>query len=242
MHQTLLWHHHLGHPSLPRLCGMHSPLLVYGLPRSLPSLPRSLAPPCLPCVKGRQLAAPHSSYHSSSADTPHGHSKAGVRGVLIRWIRAARLQLCARFRQDLPVLRLHSDRGGESCSHLLEDFCGAEGIVTSYTLPASPQQNGIAERRIGLGDPDALDIPTPRSYAKAIMGPYSSKWQIAMDAKMVSSKSTGTYGVNFFQTFSPTPKMTTLRVLLHVAAQRDYELHSLDFSTAFLQGSLHEAI
>ncbi|CAI7874944.1 unnamed protein product [Closterium sp. NIES-54] len=49
-------------------------------------------------------------------------------------------------------------------------------------------------------------------------------------------------GVDIFQTFSPTPKMTTLRVLLHVAAQRDYELHSLDFSTAFLQGSLHEEI
>ncbi|CAI7872210.1 unnamed protein product, partial [Closterium sp. NIES-53] len=49
-------------------------------------------------------------------------------------------------------------------------------------------------------------------------------------------------GVDFFQTFSPTPKMTTLRVLLHVATQRDYELHSLDFSTAFLQGSLHEEI
>ncbi|CAI7912923.1 unnamed protein product [Closterium sp. NIES-54] len=49
-------------------------------------------------------------------------------------------------------------------------------------------------------------------------------------------------GVDYFQTFSPTPKMTTLRVLLHIAAQRDYELHSLDFSTAFLQGSLHEEI
>ncbi|CAI7775377.1 unnamed protein product [Closterium sp. NIES-53] len=36
--------------------------------------------------------------------------------------------------------------------------------------------------------------------------------------------------------------MTTLRVLLHVAAQRDYELHSLEFSTAFLQGSLHKEI
>ncbi|CAI7859899.1 unnamed protein product [Closterium sp. NIES-54] len=36
--------------------------------------------------------------------------------------------------------------------------------------------------------------------------------------------------------------MTTLWVVLHVAAQRDYELHSLDFSTAFLQGSLHEEI
>ncbi|CAI7736137.1 unnamed protein product [Closterium sp. NIES-54] len=49
-------------------------------------------------------------------------------------------------------------------------------------------------------------------------------------------------GVDFFQTFSPTPNMTTLRVLLHVAAQRDYELHSLDFNTAFLQGSLHKEI
>ncbi|CAI7878554.1 unnamed protein product [Closterium sp. NIES-53] len=36
--------------------------------------------------------------------------------------------------------------------------------------------------------------------------------------------------------------MTTLQVLLHVAAQRDYKLHSLDFSTAFLQGGLHEEI
>ncbi|CAI7792243.1 unnamed protein product, partial [Closterium sp. NIES-54] len=135
------------------------------------------------------------------------------------------------------------------------------------------------------GDSDALDIPTPRSYAEAIEGPYSSQWQAAMDAEMASSKSTGTYvdavpppganivsgmwifrvkrppgsppvfkaryvargfsqrqGVDYFQTFSPIPKMTTLRVLLHVAAHRDYELHSLDFSTAFLQGSLHEEI
>ncbi|CAI7816687.1 unnamed protein product [Closterium sp. NIES-54] len=135
------------------------------------------------------------------------------------------------------------------------------------------------------GDPDAPNIPTPRSYAEAIEGPYSSQWQAAMDAEMASWKSTGTYvdevpppganivngmwifrvkrppgsppvfkaryvargfsqrqGVDYFHTFSPTLKMTTLRVLLHVAAQRDYELHSLEFSTAFLQGSLHEEI
>ncbi|CAI7760108.1 unnamed protein product [Closterium sp. NIES-54] len=44
-----------------QLAGMHSRLLVSGLPRSLTPLPRSLAPPCLPCVEGRQHAAPHSS-------------------------------------------------------------------------------------------------------------------------------------------------------------------------------------
>ncbi|CAI7863101.1 unnamed protein product [Closterium sp. NIES-53] len=58
---TLLWHHRLGHPSVPRVRGMHSRLLVSGLPRSLPPLPPSTAPPCLPCVEGRQRAAPHSS-------------------------------------------------------------------------------------------------------------------------------------------------------------------------------------
>ncbi|CAI7755489.1 unnamed protein product, partial [Closterium sp. NIES-54] len=60
-HQTLLWHHQHDHPSLPRLRSMHSRLLVSGLPRSLPPLPRSPAPQCLPCVEGRQRAAPHSS-------------------------------------------------------------------------------------------------------------------------------------------------------------------------------------
>ncbi|CAI7772231.1 unnamed protein product, partial [Closterium sp. NIES-54] len=61
-----------------------------------------------------------------------------------------RLQLRERFGQDLLVFRLHSDRGGEFSSTLLRDFCCGEGILQSFTLPDSPQQNGIAERRIGL--------------------------------------------------------------------------------------------
>ncbi|CAI7742778.1 unnamed protein product [Closterium sp. NIES-53] len=64
----------------------------------------------------------------------------------------------------------------------------------------------------------------------------------AFKARYVARGFSQRQGVDFFRTFSPTPKRTTLRVLLHVAAQRDYELHSLDFSTAFLQGSLHEEI
>ncbi|CAI7740324.1 unnamed protein product [Closterium sp. NIES-53] len=52
-------------------------------------------------------------------------------------------------------------------------------------------------------------------------------------ARYVASGFSQHEGVDFFQTFAPTPKMSTLRVLLHVAAQRDYELHSLDFTTAW---------
>ncbi|CAI7879043.1 unnamed protein product, partial [Closterium sp. NIES-53] len=110
------------------------------------------------------------------------------------------------------------------------------------------------------GDPDAPDIPTPRSYAEAIEGPYSSQWQSAMDAEMASWKSTGTYvdevpppganivsGMWIFRVKRPPGSPPVFKAHDHssgstVAAQRDYELHSLDFSIAFLQGSLHEEI
>ncbi|CAI5953743.1 unnamed protein product [Closterium sp. NIES-64] len=166
--------------------GMASRLLVSGLPRSLPPLPEGPGPACVPCVEGRQRAAPHSSQFpptEATLQTLHMdvwgparvrgqgqeryfllvvddysryttvfplRSKGEVTEVLIDWIRAARLQLRQSFGSDFPVLRLHSDRGGEFSSGLLRAYCWARGIHQSFTLPDSPQKNGIAERRIGM--------------------------------------------------------------------------------------------
>ncbi|CAI7810520.1 unnamed protein product [Closterium sp. NIES-54] len=122
---------------------MHSRLLVSSLPRSLPPLPRSPAPPCLPSVEGRQRAAPHSSKFPLTT-TPLLTLHMGVWGpapvsgtdqeryfLLVvddytRYTTVLTLRRKADVSGVLRVLRLHSDRG------------------------ASPQQNGIAGRRIGL--------------------------------------------------------------------------------------------
>ncbi|CAI7806410.1 unnamed protein product [Closterium sp. NIES-53] len=377
-HQTLLWHHRLGHPSLPRLRGMASRTLFSGLPRCLPPLPPGPAPTCVPCVEGRQRAAPHSSSfppteaplqtlhmdillpshccHRSRPASPVRAARTSRRGsrqrpppvpgthqmalrpstapqrVPLPSPPASSLPALADPLSDLAraasptVMRLLAtvvtDPSFESiaasalvaelvdfAAHCRSDY--AASLVAESESVCPPSVGGecalstdVLEDRqdefqcfaaalphlvsmllAPKGDPDAPDIPTPRSYAEAIEGPYSSQWQTAMDAEMASWKSTGTYvnevpppgtniidgmwifrvkrppgsppafkaryvargssqrqGVDYFHTFSPTLKMTTLRVLLHVAAQRDYELHSLDFSTAFLQGSLHEEI
>ncbi|CAI5956799.1 unnamed protein product [Closterium sp. NIES-64] len=76
--------------------------------------------------------------------------KGEVTEVLIDWIRVARRHLSESFGSDLPILHLHSERGGEFSFDLLQAFCRVEGIRQTLTLPASPQQNGIAERRTGM--------------------------------------------------------------------------------------------
>ncbi|CAI7844061.1 unnamed protein product [Closterium sp. NIES-54] len=270
-HQTLLWHHRLGHPSLPRLCGMHSRLLVSSLPR-----------------QGREryfllVVDDYTRYTTVFPLRSKGEDFATASALvakLLDFAAACRLDYASALVAESvpaspPSVRGECALGTDVLEDRQEDFeCLAAAVPCFTSLLLAPE-----------GDPDGPDIPTPCSYAEAITGPYSSQWQAAMDVEMASWKFTSTYvdevppprasivdgmwifrvkrppgspptfkaryvarslsqrqGVDYFQTFSPTPKMTTLRVLLHVAAQRDYELHSLDFSTAFLQGSLHEEI
>ncbi|CAI7772925.1 unnamed protein product [Closterium sp. NIES-54] len=133
-----------------------------------------------PCVEGRQRASPHSSSFPPTTapfQTLHldvwGPSqvlgprqeryllivvddysryttvfplqrKAGLPIVLELWL------LARGGAQVLCGLHLHSDSGGEFSSTRLEMFCQGRGIIHSYTLPASPHKNRVAEQCIGL--------------------------------------------------------------------------------------------
>ncbi|CAI7812052.1 unnamed protein product, partial [Closterium sp. NIES-54] len=73
------------------------------------------------------------------------------------------------------------------CTDILEDR------QEDFECLSTAVPNLVAMLLAPEGDPDAPDIPTPRSYAEAITNPCSSQWQTAMDAEMASWKSTGTY-------------------------------------------------
>ncbi|CAI5991478.1 unnamed protein product [Closterium sp. NIES-64] len=253
---------------------------------SLPSPPESSLPTLPdPEFDSRRAASPIVTRFLATVVTDPSFESAAASALV-----AELVDFAARCRLDYAASLVAKSESESACPPSVGGECALstdvlEDIHEEFHCFAAAVPHLVSMLVAPEGDPDAPDIPTPRSYAEAMAGPYSSQWQTAMDAEMASWKSTGTYvdevpppganivsgmwifrvkrppgsppvfkaryvargfseraGVDFFQTFSPTPKMTTLRVLLHIAAQRDYELHSLDFSTAFLQGSLHEEI
>ncbi|CAI7779131.1 unnamed protein product [Closterium sp. NIES-54] len=123
---------------------------------SLPLLPPSPAPPCLPCVEGRQCAAPHSSSFPPTT--------APLQTLHMDMWGPARVSGQSHERYFLLTISSSasvSARTNLSCVCTLTEVvsspptsCGnffhGEGILQSFMLSDSPQQNGIAEHRIGL--------------------------------------------------------------------------------------------
>ncbi|CAI7860600.1 unnamed protein product [Closterium sp. NIES-53] len=144
---------------------MASRTLVSGLPRSLAPLPPGPAPTCVPCVESRQRAAPHSStfppteaplqtLHMDVWGPAHVRGQGHERYFLLVVDDYSRYTTVfpMRSKGEVPEVLIDwiRDKGGEFSFDLLRAFCRAEGIRQTFTLPASPQKNGIAEHRIGM--------------------------------------------------------------------------------------------
>ncbi|CAI7852625.1 unnamed protein product [Closterium sp. NIES-53] len=126
---------------------------------------------------------------------------------LVEFAAACRLEYAA-CRLDYAACRLdYATSLVAECEQ--EDFeCFAAAVPHLVSMVIAPE-----------GDPDAPNIPTPRSYEEAITGTYSVKrppgYPPDFKARYLARGFSQRQGVDFFHTFSPTPKMTTLRGSLH---------------------------
>ena len=60
--------------------------------------------------------------------------------------------------------------------------------------------------------------------------------------RLVTKRYQQNEGLDFFDTYSPVTRITSIRMLIAIAAIHDFEIHQMDVKTAFLNGDLDEEI
>nr|GEV76856.1 retrovirus-related Pol polyprotein from transposon TNT 1-94 [Tanacetum cinerariifolium] len=63
-----------------------------------------------------------------------------------------------------------------------------------------------------------------------------------LKARLVAKGYAQTYGINYFETFSPVTKISSVWLFISLAATYDWPLHQLDVKNAFLHGDLEEEV
>ncbi|WVZ13038.1 hypothetical protein V8G54_017568 [Vigna mungo] len=123
--------------------------------------------------------------------------------------------------------------------------CSNSHTVFCMSLSAIIEPSSFKEQQAMLGEIKALE--RNRTWSLVRLPPkkrvVGCKWVIERyKARLVAKGFTQTKGIDFFDTFSPIVKLTTIRFLLSIVVSHNWFLHQLDVDNAFLHGDLDEEV
>nr|GEW95874.1 hypothetical protein [Tanacetum cinerariifolium] len=127
LNESNLWHRRLAHVNFKTINKLVKGNLVRGLPTKVFENDHT----CVACKKGKQ--------HRASFDSLWCFSWPLL--ILKTFLAGLENQL------SLKVKVIRSDNGTEFKNSDLNQFCGLKGIKREFSVPRTPQQNGIAERK-----------------------------------------------------------------------------------------------
>jgi hypothetical protein len=136
------------------------------------------------------------------------------------------------------------------------DYSPKKEVVTPKTYEEAIKSNESREWKLAIdGEVSSLLTNTleivrrPRKPIKLV----GAKWLFKLKtlptgqidkykARVVGKGYSQTYGVDYFETFSPVVRLESLLILLAIAAIRGLVLHQMDVVTAYLEGPLDEEV
>nr|GFA67663.1 hypothetical protein [Tanacetum cinerariifolium] len=133
--ESKLWHKRLGHVNFKTINQLVKGNLVRGLPTKVFTNDNS----CVACKKGKQHRASCKSKTVSSVDQPLFRLHMDLFGPT--FVKSLKNLL------SLKVKVIRCDNGTEFKNSDLNQFCGLKGIKMEFSVPRTPQQNSIAERK-----------------------------------------------------------------------------------------------
>nr|GEV51446.1 putative ribonuclease H-like domain-containing protein [Tanacetum cinerariifolium] len=144
--ESNLWHRRLGHINFKTMNKLVKGNLVRGLPSNVFENNHT----CVSCKKGKQHKASCKTKPDSSISQPLQRftwvfflaTKDETSPILKTFITVIENQL------SLKVKIIRSNNGNEFKNQHLNQFCWVKGIKREFSVPRTPQQNGIAERKI----------------------------------------------------------------------------------------------
>ena len=155
--------------------------------------------------------------------------------------------------QEVPIIR-RSARQKDQPSYYGREECNLLQTPTTFTDAVSSSDKSKWKSAMdaevkSLEDNDVWDLVPLPAGRKTVGSKWVYKIKTGADglvqrykARLVAQGYTQKFGTDYDETFCPVVRQESLRVLMALSVQHSLQLHQMDVTTAFLNGTLEEEV